>query len=774
MNATRPSPLLARGLEADLVRLLGRDAVLTGADRLLVYESDGLTRYRGAPAAVLLPGDTDGCAAAVALLHDAGVAVVARGAGTGLSGGAVPAEGAVIVGTARMNRILSIDATERRARVQPGVVNADLGRAARVQGMWYAPDPSSQSTCTLGGNVAENAGGPHCLKYGVTTRYVTALTVVGSGGRVCVFDRATTLHGALDVVGVFVGSEGCFGIATEIELALAPAPLEARTLLAAFDHTHEAGDAVTAILTTGLLPAALEIVDGATIRAVEASIYAAGYPLDAGAALVVEFDGAGPGLDDELNEAAELCRAAGARDVRLASTADGRAQLWAGRKKAFGAMGRIAPDLMVQDATVPRSRLAAVLRQVDEIAERHGLDVANVFHAGDGNLHPNLLFDRRDADQVERVERASAEIMRVCVDAGGTITGEHGVGLDKRGYMRLVCGADELAAMEDVRAAFDPAGRFNPGKVLPDRGEPIDRRERRESVGRAVELHDPADFTVTAAAEVPMHELQRTLAASGQWLAIDGPFVDDRSVGAVVAAGDDLALARSLGAVRDQVLGLTLLDGRGRVLELGGRVMKNVAGFDLTRLVCGSRGRLGRITRVVFRSWPLPREERFASLTTHDRPTLAAAIAALLAAPIVPLSVEVGGAASDTFEVLVRLGGSPAEVAHGAEVVERVLDRTVSWLDPTAGRERQRKLRRSVATAGARRVVTMRPSAGAFASTLDLLAAEPSARIWAIPDQGAAWVTGTGGGPSSDDTRAPEVVALETSVVGAFTPSESP
>ncbi len=812
MNATHVVPPLSRTLEADLVRLLGRDAVLSDPDRLLVYESDGLTRYRGRPAAVVLPKDTGQCAAAVALLHGAGVCVVPRGAGTGLSGGAVPEAGAVVVGTARMNRILGLDARTRRARVQAGVVNATLGRAARALGLSYAPDPSSQTACTLGGNVAENSGGPHCLKYGVTSRYVTALTVVGEGGEVLELDRERTAHGALDLVGVFVGSEGCFGLATELEFELTPVPRQARTLLAAFEHAHEAGDAVTAILADGLLPAALEIVDGATIRAVEASIYAAGYPVDAGAALVVEFDGPGPGLDDDLARAAELCRAAAARDVRLASTDEGRAQIWAGRKKAFGAMGRLAPDLLVQDATVPRSALAAVLRRIGEIASRHELLVANVFHAGDGNLHPNLLFDRRDPEQVERVERASSEIMRVCVEAGGTITGEHGVGLDKRAYMRLVCGDDELDAMEAVRAAFDPAGRFNPGKVLPEtaglpprlsggaRGGgsvaallagadlagvdeakptprvcPTDASELARVVRLAsdhglrlvaappvdptrppacddgapadlcvdlrrlddIELHDPADFTVSAGAGVRLGDLQNALAVHGQWIAIDGPDADGRMVGDLATVGDAWALARAFGAVRDQVLGLTMVDGHGRTLELGGRVMKNVAGFDLTRLACGSRGRLGVIARVTFRSWPRPRAERFGSLPCASAQELADAADRLLAAPFVPYSLEGGRTSDGALELLLRLGGSPAETAHVAELAERAVGTELLWMGPDEGRTRQRALRASNA--------------------------------WALPDRGAWWGSDR---PSPGGARLPQPVsALEARIAHAFDPT---
>lgn len=458
---TIPSDLLK-----ELSAVVGSEFVVTEPSRLLVYESDGLTAYRYPPAAVVLPDTTEEVSRVVRLLSEREIPFVPRGAGTGLSGGALALDGGVVIGMARMNRILELDPENRMARLQPGVVNAHLSDAARPHGLYYAPDPSSQTACTIGGNLAENSGGPHCLKYGVTSRYIRALTVVLSDGEVV--ELGGVGGSGYDLVGAFVGSEGCFGIATEIEVELLPLPEETRTLLAIFDTLEEAGAAVTSIIAAGLLPAALEIIDGETIRAVEASIFAAGYPVDAEAALVVEFDGVPEGLDEEASEAEQLCREAGARELRRAETEADRTALWKGRKKAFGAMGRIAPDLLVQDATVPRTRLPEVLRAIGEIGERYGLTLANVFHAGDGNLHPNILFDRRDPEELERVETASREIMQVCVDAGGTITGEHGVGLDKRRYMRLIYSDIEIEAMRSVRRAFDPGGLCNPGKVLPD------------------------------------------------------------------------------------------------------------------------------------------------------------------------------------------------------------------------------------------------------------------------------------------------------------------
>ena len=462
---------LSPSLAAELKKIVGEDRVITDPDRLLVYEADAQAAHSQAPHAVVLPADTQEVARVFRLLHQAKVPVVPRGAGTGLSGGALPLEGGVVVGTSRMTRILEVDPPNRRALVQCGVLNADLSAAAAPHALYYAPDPSSQTACTIGGNVGENAGGPHCLKYGVTSRYITGLRVVLPHGEVVWLGGQGREAPSYDLVGLFVGSEGCFGMATEIEVALLPLPEGVRTVLAIFETLEDAGRAVTSIIGAGLLPAALEIVDQNTIKAVEASIFAAGYPTDAGAALVVEFDGVEAGLEAEAEEAERWCLEHGAREVRRATTAEERGALWKGRKKAFGAMGRLAPDLLVQDATVPRTRLPEVLAKVSEIGRRYDLQVANVFHAGDGNLHPNIVYDRRDPEETRRVEAASREIMLACVEAGGTITGEHGVGVDKRKYMPLVFSPQELTVLRGVKAVFDPGGRFNPGKVLPPEEE---------------------------------------------------------------------------------------------------------------------------------------------------------------------------------------------------------------------------------------------------------------------------------------------------------------
>jgi glycolate oxidase subunit GlcD len=449
--------------------VLGDDAVITDPGALLVYESDGLAAYRFTPRAVLLPRGTADVAAAVRVLAEVDVPFVPRGAGTGLSGGALALEEAVVLSMARMDRILELDPANRRAVVEPGVVNVHLSAAAAPHGLYYAPDPSSQTVCTIGGNVAENAGGPHCLKHGVTLNHVTGATVVLADGEIVRLGGLGRDSAGLDLLGFFVGSEGTLGIATEIEVRLARTPRAVATLLATFDAIDDASAAVGALIAEGMLPAALEMVDRQAIVAVESSAYAAGLPTDIEAALVIEFDGIAAGLESDAERAATICRAHRARDVIRARDEAHRQKLWYARKKAYGAMGRLAPDVLVQDAVVPRSRLASVLRRMYDIAAAHELRICNMFHAGDGNLHPTILFDRRDAEQVERVERASKEMMRACVEAGGTITGEHGVGLDKREYMDLVFSDTEMEAMCALRRVFDARGLCNPAKVLPVR-----------------------------------------------------------------------------------------------------------------------------------------------------------------------------------------------------------------------------------------------------------------------------------------------------------------
>lgn len=453
-------------LEADLAAIVGAPHVLARSTALLAYESDALPGYQHKPSLAVFPGTRDEVVAVMKRLAADGLPFVARGAGTGLSGGAL-ADGVALLGLQRLKRIIRIDADARTATVEPGVVNAILSREAAALGLHYAPDPSSQSACTLGGNLAENAGGPHCLKYGVTLNHVLRATVALPDGEVVELDRGD--DGGYDLLGAFVGSEGCFGVALELTVKLTPNPEGVITMLADFSTLRAAAEATSRIVAAGILPAALELMDQPTIRAVEESIYAAGYPTDAAAVLLIEVDGAGAGLEADADAVTALCNAAGARSVTRATDAAARAKLWQGRKKAFGAMGRVASHLVVQDAVVPRTMLAELLEDIAAIGVTHGVRVCNVFHAGDGNLHPNIPYDASDADEAARVHAAMSEIMARCIAAGGSITGEHGVGLDKLPYMEQLFTADTLDAMCTLRDSFDAERRANPGKVVPVR-----------------------------------------------------------------------------------------------------------------------------------------------------------------------------------------------------------------------------------------------------------------------------------------------------------------
>jgi len=460
--------LAAQDLARELAPIVGAGHVRLRTSERVTYASDGLPTHRRIPGLVVLPGTREEVIAVIRLLARHRVPFVPRGAGTGLSGGALADPDAVLLVLTRLNRIVELDAPNRRAVVEPGMINARLSAAAAPHGLYYAPDPSSQTACTIGGNVAENAGGPHCLKYGVTSNHILALEVVLADGSIAELGSPGGELWGPDLVGLFVGSEGNFGVATRITVRLTPAPRTVRTLLADFGSLRAAGEAVSAIIAGGVVPAALEMMDQSCINAVEDSVYAAGYPRDAAAVLLVELDGAvEAAVEAETEVVSGLLTECGARTLRTAADPAQRERLWQGRKKAFGAMGRLSRDLVVQDAVVPRTALPDVLETIAAIAARYRLVVSNVFHAGDGNLHPNISFDGTDLDLKARVEVASGEIMAACIAAGGTITGEHGVGLDKLRYMPLLFDGETLAAMRAVRHVFDPAERINPGKVVP-------------------------------------------------------------------------------------------------------------------------------------------------------------------------------------------------------------------------------------------------------------------------------------------------------------------
>jgi glycolate oxidase subunit GlcD len=765
----------------NLQSIVGKENVLSEPDELIVYECDGLPHHKHRPRAVVFPSSTEDTAAVMRELARQKVAFTPRGAGTGLSGGALALNGGVVVEMARMRKILKIDVPNRLAIVQPGVINLQVSAAAAPHGLYYVPDPSSQPTCTIGGNIAESAGGIHCLKYGTTADHVLACKVVLAGGEIVDLGHATGQAYGYDLIGAFIGSEGTFGIATEATLRLVQTPPAIRTLLAEFGEVNDASHAVSAIIAAGVMPAALEMMDREIIRAVEASVFAAGLPPDAGAALLIELDGIESGIDDEAARVTSICLEYGARSCRLARDEHERKKLWAARKGAFGAIGRISPDSMIQDAVVPRSRLPEVLDAAYQIAGKYHLRIANVFHAGDGNLHPLICFDSRSPDEVMRVKEAGRELMQVCVNAGGTITGEHGVGLDKRELLPYVFSEIDMEAMLRVRAAFDPLGLCNPGKIIPmlrGCGEAravarvVDSATNEESNGNARPVipspvinnktpfnidsafpdlagivgedncavdadslvvapanveevseilrlatgkgwsvlpggsftwikelypshhgiiikttqlnriieHEPADLIAIAEAGVQLTEFNRALSQNGQWLPLDPPDDGRATLGGVVATGLRGAQQIAFGRPRGSVIGMKVVLADGNVIKAGGRVVKNVAGYDLCKLFTGSYGTLGVITEINFKLRPLP-ERQQTVIARGDAATLIAAGQAIMKARLFPVALEVISPAfarkleiaTDQCVLLIRFAGNRKAVTFQTEEALKLL-----------------------------------------------------------------------------------------------------
>jgi glycolate oxidase len=457
--------MLDMALVARLREVLGPGGILTEHEQLRTYESDGLTSYAATPGLVALPETTAQAREVVRACAVAGIPFVARGSGTGLSGGALPAPGGVVISLARMRAILAVDLPNQRITVQPGVINLWVTQRVAPSGYYYAPDPSSQLVCSIGGNLAENSGGAHCLKYGFTVNHVLGMTVVLPDGEVVEIGGSTLDTPGYDLTGIVVGSEGTLAIATEITLRLLRKPEAVRTALAAFAHPDAAGEAVSGIIAAGIVPAAVEMMDRLAIEAAEAAVHA-GYPRTE-AILLVELDGPEREVVEQLAAVETICHAAGATEWRLARDDEERALIWKGRKAAFAAMGRISPNYIVQDGVIPRTALPEVLREISALGERFGLRVANVFHAGDGNLHPLVLYDQREPGAEGRAEELAGEILRSCVAHGGSITGEHGVGADKAAYMPVMFSEADMATHQLVRCAFDPAHLCNPSKVYP-------------------------------------------------------------------------------------------------------------------------------------------------------------------------------------------------------------------------------------------------------------------------------------------------------------------
>lgn len=616
--------------------LLPSDALLTApGDRYLYAYDAALEKHL--PAAVVLPRTTDEVAAVVRFAHTHKIPYAPRGAGTNLCGGSVPADGGLVIHLARMNKILSVDENRRRAWVEPGVVNLHLQKALAPRGFFYAPDPASQKACTLGGNVGTNAGGPHCLKHGVTSTHVTGLTVVLPPGEVASFSVDTPGY---DLTGFWVGAEGTLGVVTAIEVNLLPIPEAIETFLVAFPSMEAAAQTVTDIVASGVVPTTLEVMDRLTVQAVEAFM-SAGYPTAAEAVLLIEIDGPAVDLGPQGRAIEDLCRRNGGTDFRRARDAREREKLWEGRRGAYPAMARLAPNVLVEDGVVPRTRLPEAVQRLRAIARRDNLRLGLIAHAGDGNLHPNMIFDERDPEETRRVKAAGEEMLRVCVELGGSISGEHGIGTDKRNAMTWLFPPETLSFFRQMKVTLDPDLLANPGKILPDppfhtptpspagalapverpgdvaavqgllaeasrSGRPVHLRGRGTAgrtarpgacvvdlagLDKILEL-DRDNLTLTVQAGASLDDVRRVLSAQGRYLHLRGT----GSVGGALAA----PLAGEP-RVRDQILGATVVLPGGLRAVFGGKVVKNVAGYDAAKLWIGSWGTLGVLVEVTLR-----------------------------------------------------------------------------------------------------------------------------------------------------------------------------
>lgn len=660
--------MLNDDLLKSLTSLLDSHKLITDPVELLTYEFDaGLNR--GSPDAVAFPESREDVMRLVRWAAEHRIPLVARAAGTGLSGGAVAAQGGIVVSFSRMDRILEINETDRQAIVEPGVINLELDTELKKRGYYYPPDPASQRASAIGGNIAENAGGPHCFKYGVTTNYVRGLELILADGTF-----VHTAGGALqapefDFTGLLCGSEGTLAVIASARLGFIRNPSGIKTLIATFDTVEQAGRAVSAVIARGLVPAALEMMDRNILRIIEDFAHA-GLPTEAEALLLVEVDGYPQSLDAQIEEIEQVFNEHQVRHLQVCRTAEERNRIWFARKSAFGAMARISPAYFQVDGTVPRSRLAETLADINKVCASLELKVGYVFHAGDGNLHPLIPFDPKDGDMERRVHEAGDAIMATCVSKGGTISGEHGVGIEKRKYMPLMFTPDELSAMHEVREIFDPQGILNPGKIFPDGFVPIppqppkqaadplppvfapaseaeaaDGLKTAQMLGQKVQICNPLeavanqtsflstanfrditaispdDLYVEVGAGMKLADLQAELARRGLWVPISSPWRQEAAIGGLVSAAADSPLRVRYGPIRNQVLGMNVILPDGRQLSLGRPVIKNVAGYDLTKLFVGAHGVLGLITKVMLKLTALPRARRSLLVPFQDLET---------------------------------------------------------------------------------------------------------------------------------------------------------
>lgn len=643
-----------------LRKIFRPNQIITDPIELITYENDA-TWERGHPDAVVFPQSAEQVSQLVQWANRYNVPLVARGAGTGLSGGAVAEHGGVIVEFARMDRIIEFDEVGRSVVVEPGAVNLVLDELVKTKGLYYPPDPASGRTATIGGNIAENAGGPHCFKYGVTTNYVLGLQVVLADGRIVNLGGRAFDYPEYDFAGLLTGSEGTLGLITRLDARLLRNPLGVKTAMASFASVEHAGAAVSAVIAAGLVPATMEMLDQKIIRIVEDYVHI-GLPIEAGAILIVEVDGYPEGLDAQMEEIVRVLEQNGAFDVRVARDAEERERLWYGRKSAAGAFARLAPQKFSMDCTVPRSRLAETLLAMNEICARHNLMVGYIMHAGDGNLHPNIPYHPDNADEVRRGTEAFAELARVIVEYGGSISGEHGIGIEKREFMPLMCDGAELAAMWDIKQVFDPAQRLNPGKIFPahlpeaervppassvpqDIFVPKTARELAAGLRALADARVPVtinaprdgavmlstrelggilryaseDLYVTVGAGMTLQDVNAFLDAQGWQVPLVSPW-REATVGGIVATNLNAPQRMRYGSVRDVMLCCTVALADGRIVRAGRPLVKNVAGYDLPKVFIGSYGTLGVLTDVTFRIVAQPRCQQTLVVPVNDVP----------------------------------------------------------------------------------------------------------------------------------------------------------
>jgi glycolate oxidase subunit GlcD len=662
--------------------IVGKEHVSVSRANAELYSYDA-SLAKGKPGIVVFPADGKEVARIVRAAHRTGIPFVPRGFGTNLSGGTITTVEGLIVCLSRLNRILGIYPESRFAVVQPGVTNLELQDALATIGFFYAPDPASQKVSTLGGNAGENSGGPRCLKYGVTTNHILGMEMVMPDGEAVRTGGAALDPPGYDLRGAIVGGEGTLGVVTEITVRILPLSESIITMLATYDSIADAARSVSDIISAGILPTTLEMIDAMVIKAVEDS-YACGYPRDAAAVLIIEVEGPSAGLKDQAERIQEICMQTKCRNIQEAKNNEERNLLWQGRRGAFGAVARLAPNYLVNDATVPRTKLPEALARVSEITKKYNCKHGNVFHAGDGNLHPLLLFDSRDSDQLHRVEKAGWEIMEACVKLGGTISGEHGIGLEKQKAMRMIFSEDDFRAQRALKRAFDPKNILNPGKVIPppeDNGHDGDTAgttlleqvrgasgngahaaEVMEKIKTAASQkqtlvpvgsgtfsqfgnlpdknaqslaslsmsdvieYDPPNQVITVGAGMSLAALQEHLKTNNQWLPVRPPFFRPNStIGSLVALASCGPERMAYGAPRDLLLGLRYIDSQGRMITAGGRVVKNVAGYDMTRLITGSAGTLGFISEATWRVSTIP--ERCAAISASGAADACAATA---------------------------------------------------------------------------------------------------------------------------------------------------